>query len=228
VTDEVDPTLSEEEYWEQEATKLRRTGLAEIRSKAEKWETTIGTLLGIIGVVSFVEGPKKLSELERWPAQWVLIGGVALAAALAFLAIILAAKAAQGIPKHFDVLTGPALAQLNAESAENAASDLKRSRYLAIAATAVLATGTLLAWGYGLAKDTEEKVSALVVTGDGAVSCGQLKDQGSQGLALVDEDKTTILKLTSNVQQLQVVTACPPAPTASPTSTSLPSPNPSP
>jgi MFS family permease len=152
---EVDPTLPEEEYWDREATKLGRTGLADIRSQAEKWQTTISALLGVIGVVAFVEGPKKLSELEHWPDQWVLIFGVALAAGLALWAIRLAAAAAQGVPKHFEVLDGPELASYNAESAETAASDLKWSRRFAMFGAGVLIFGTLLAWFLGLTKDED-------------------------------------------------------------------------
>lgn len=207
-----DPLLPEREYWRRQATTLRRTGLSQIRLTAEKWQATIAALLGVIGVVAFVEGPKTLDELERWPEQWILILGVALAAVLAFFAITLAALAAQGVPRHFQQLTAPELARINSAAAGRAASDLMWSRRLAIAAGAILIGGTLLAWGWGLAGDDDEKKTrAIIVTGDGAALCGTLSNQGSEGLALVDDAGATILNLATGVAQVEVVSDCPKA-----------------
>jgi hypothetical protein len=190
------------------ATRRRRTALDDVRAVAGKWETTIGTLLGIIGVVAFIEGPDKLADMPD-AAQWVLIVTVAIAAGLALGAVILAALAAQGTPRRFRTLTGRTLARTSAAAAETAVRNLNVSRGLAIAAASLLVAGTLVAWGVGISQSDDEKTAPNVVveTVSGALRCGVLAVEG-EGVGLVNAEKTPIV-LDGVVTLLEVVDACP-------------------
>jgi len=89
-----DPNRRDAEYWESQATLARRSALHRLQEIAGKWETAIGTLLGIFVAVAFVQGPNKLDELNSGGAQLTLIVLVLVAAALAAAATYFAALAA--------------------------------------------------------------------------------------------------------------------------------------
>src|SRR5579872_7036465 len=85
------------DLWITQAQKADTNQLATVQSTAEKWGATITALTGVFGLIALVRGVNDVSKLQ---APWDTVGTLALLLALlgAFVAIGLAALAAQGTP----------------------------------------------------------------------------------------------------------------------------------
>jgi hypothetical protein len=204
--------IPEGQYWENEATKQRRTGLARVRGTAEKWQASIATLLGVFGIVAFVQGPDKLADFQK-PVQIALVVIIGATAVFASVAVLLAALAAQGVPRRYPTLTGRQLADQNDRVARRTVLLLNWSRGLALAAAVLLVAGTVAAWVITLTTEKKDpEPTAIVVTSSGLAQCGKLvRSAGTQELVLVDSAGNTLIQLDTGVVSVTPVDACPKA-----------------
>jgi len=200
------PIPDEDDWrWEREATDLRHSSLTTVRSVAEKWAGSIAALLGVFSVAAVVKGPEKLADIENGPLQITLILLVGVAAASAFVAILLAALAAQGLPRVVDVLDGVILKAWSQQRARLAIRLLFWSRIVAATAALLIIASALIAWADVAVAGGEQKAaqSVLVVDSSGKVFCGEI--QGTDG-ALRFAGQTDPLK---DVISLLLVDTCP-------------------
>lgn len=168
-----------DQYWEEQATTLRRDGLSRLRGQAEKWQTALTALLGVVGAVALFEAPTKLGELP-WLTALLLVLVSLVAIALILLAIRDASDVAVGIPDNFISVGGPGLEQWTFEQADSALSKLKASRNKGYAAVTLLVLGFALIWLLSIPwNPTSAPVRVLAIT-NGTVVCGELTANGDE------------------------------------------------
>lgn len=139
------PSTEDSRRWQDEADDLRHTALQDIRASAEKWASSISALIGVFSVVAFVKGRDTFANLE--PAARNASAALVIAATVcAASAVALAAFAAQGWPRTFDVLSGDVLANWYQRQLGRAVWSFRISRFLALASAIVLVSAVTLTW----------------------------------------------------------------------------------
>jgi hypothetical protein len=192
--------------WDDEATALRHTALADVRGVAEKWGATVAALLGVFGIVVFAKGPSTLTDVPGKDAYAVLVLAV-LAVAAAAAATYLGALAAQGTPENLDNLNGWTLKQLYKDRLPIAIGRLKKSRALTLAAALLILSAVVIAWLAALhGRGKTEGQSVLVTSVQGRVMCGKLKL--IDGKLVLEFGKGANQPL-EGVRQVVTVAACP-------------------
>jgi hypothetical protein len=180
------PATISDAKWEERAEELSFDALPNVRATAEKWAGTIATVLAIFGIVTLVKGPQDVTKVEGsfWLAAnetWtiVLLG---IAVACAVLATLLAASAAYGQPADFRFV-GEEVRRLYREEARSAASKLRTSRRLAVAAVIFLAVAVGVTW-LNTPQQPATLSKTLVVDKTGIRACGDL--QAGRGGGVID------------------------------------------
>ncbi len=200
-------TDPDDRKWEREASALSHTSLVEVRETAKNWAASIGALLGVVGTITFVKGEDTFAKLDTTQgnfAFWLLVATALLAAA----AIGLATFAAQGTPQRYDSLDGWTLSKITRERTRRATELLLWSRVLAIIAAVAVFAGFAITWQAGIATEEEsDGVSALVVTADGSVRCGELQTNDDGTLVLIVGEKALGVQDGNGVD---VIEECPP------------------
>lgn len=193
----------EDYYWESQIDELRRTGLKSVRENAAKWQGTIAAFLGVFGAVAFIKGPGTFKDLGVDDAISIgLVGVVFLAAVLAFAAIYLTARTAQGIPRvHY--MTGDELKAWTQRTAARSIRSLAIARKLTLIAGLLVLGGALAVVALALTQPAPS-VRAIVKRSDGPVLCGVL--QRSSGVQLVVGGQTIDL---TRADDIEVVARCP-------------------
>jgi hypothetical protein len=133
----------EAEYWETQASALRRTALDRIRTSAEKMQASLATMLGVAGAVTFLAGPSKLNELDLSSQERLFLAAIAvISAALALLSIGACVLVSQGEPRTLAAANGEAVQRWHREAARRASALFGAARVTAIVAAALLIVGT--------------------------------------------------------------------------------------
>jgi hypothetical protein len=167
---------------EADVEQARKDEIPSLRSAAEKWGQTVSTLLGLLGIAGFIKGRE---QIDRLPHEWGVVFGVL--ALLAFVAgavaVLSAARAAQGVPK---VIKGDGQCRKLAKARETLAEDTRNrlaASQLALAvALTCLGLAVAISW-YVPAKNIEKSPNFLVVQ-DRGIYCGELQrgQDGALGL----------------------------------------------
>jgi hypothetical protein len=198
-------TNPDDRQWEQEAAKLAHTALADVRESAKNWAASIGALLGIGGTIAVLKGEEAFSKLgptEGNIAFWLAI----LAFALTGVATILATFAAQGTPQRYESVDGWTLSKVSRERASKATGRLLWSRVFTVLAAIAVFVSFGLAWEAGIASDEPSTTSAIVVTDEGTVRCGELEAAADGALSVVAGEETLTVAKNSDVD---TVDSCP-------------------
>lgn len=185
---------------DEEAAKLARGSVDAIRGSAEKWVGTISTLVGVFGTVFIFAGPDALAKLKPESLREFVFWALAIAALLAFGAILTGALAAQGVPKHWAAWNGSALRAYVVKEGKSARELLTASRWLGSIAAVIVLAGGLIATYQTLSDPASSPTKALVVTDDGTVICGVL--------AAGDDGTTKVAGQTVNAREITIVSAC--------------------
>lgn len=188
--------------WAKKAEDLQLNSLERIKSVSEKWLGTIASLTGVFGIIALIKGPSDISELSSgFRASVVIL--LIIAVVSTFLAIILAALAAQGIPK-FVWATGSVIKKAYAQEADKALYRLNWSRFLVIPAVITIGLAIGLTW-YGTWNTPSKPTKYIAIYSTGEVMCGQLANSQGQ-LALMDDNNIRVLE---NIESLNTVDSCP-------------------
>ena len=132
-----------DEKWSEKAQEAELEALPTLRSTAEKWAATVGTLAGLFSTVAILTGPDELTKVAD--SVRVLVASLVLAAVLAAAAAVaLASLAAQGGSESI-VPTGPEYADLSAKEVQRARDLLAWSRWITVAILPLLGIAFLLA-----------------------------------------------------------------------------------
>jgi len=193
--------------WEDEAVDSVHKQLAEVRTTATAWGTAISSLLGVFTLVAFIKGPDTFTGVKGGEAKAAALL-VLLAAVFAAVAVLLAALAAQGVPRHAALLDGWELRHQTGKRAQAAAVQLGWSRVLGVGAALIVLASIGLTWLAAL-RESESSSSTqkvLLVSSAGDVSCGTLVKHGS-GLGLKQADGSIVAAAGS--RQVVKVDACP-------------------
>lgn len=202
-TDPIDgesTSVTEDEWrWEAEATQLRHEALTNIRKSAEHWSVTVTALVGIFGATSFIVGPQQLADVGDPVWRTVALVAVLLAIVATACAAVLAALAAQGVPRSIDILDGAALREQTRLGVMRASERLTRSRLTAVVGlmSILVATGVVVFAGAG-----GGKAQMIVRFQDGGVSCG-VATKADDGALLLNGRRLV------RVEQFAVVENCP-------------------
>jgi hypothetical protein len=165
--------------WQKRADDLEFSTLPSLRSAAQKWAATVGSLTGVLGIAALVKGPSDLTKvrgslhLVGCSIPWVGVLGVllGLAVSAATVSIVLAALAAQGSPQEFR-FAGDELRRRYRAATTRTAAQLTWSRSLAITSVPLLAAAVAVLW-YATPRESAPQ-PVLVTTTAGATYCGQL------------------------------------------------------
>ena len=122
--------------WEAAATAAQVSALKDARDLAAKWGATIGTLLGVFGIVAFAQGPSALTDVPGRAAYVVLVL-ILLATLAAGSALYTAALAAEATPAILAPFNGWTLKHLYADRIPTVFEKLRLSRALALSAAAL-------------------------------------------------------------------------------------------
>jgi hypothetical protein len=203
---------SEQRLAHERRKQLRQESLVVARSTAEKWAGTSVALLAALGFATIVQGGKQIRSLDE-PYEYYVAAGVLCSLALAVLAILFAAIAAQGSsPTAMTKLTATELLTYEEDEAEKAAEKLSVSRRLLGLATilVIAAVGFL----FYAPTDDEDPTQVLVVTGDGTVVCGELQsDVGRGEIRIKPEGQLSdVVVATGDLLSLDSVASCPKQP----------------
>ncbi|MEU5683527.1 hypothetical protein [Streptomyces venezuelae] len=154
----------------EEARRLLDEELSRVRQQAESWRNGLAALLALLTTVGVVKGPDSIQGLTAGTRRTVgilLLGGLALAALGAFLAM----RAAFGMPRRR--LAEASLEELLVRQrtvTRRAVTDLRRAIVAGFTALAAVTAAVGLTW-YG------ERVAApgfRVVETSGTARCGEL------------------------------------------------------
>jgi hypothetical protein len=194
------------QYWQEQATKLRREGLKDLRAMAEKWQTALVALLGIFGTIALFEAPTKLAELDLLPAI-ALVAIAFVAIGLALRSLWNASHVAIGIPEGFIGMGGPGLEQWTYEESIASLAKLHTARWQGVGALAALLVGFAIVWLLNLPPaNPQTTVNVLTVDGAGEIACGKLVRDGSSFTLETSEGKAIDLGAVTSVTVTQ---ACP-------------------
>lgn len=160
--------------WQEAADDAATGALGSLRASAEKWSSTLATLLALGGTVFVLKGPATLAEVPNEAWRIVIFIGMAVSGLLAGIAVLLAAMAAQGsTPKLFTNWNGPTLERETTIRTEKAALQLRAARCLGmLAAVVVFVAGAIGVW-FGVTPNASPQ-SVVVVVKSGAIYCGEL------------------------------------------------------
>jgi hypothetical protein len=161
-------------YWAGKASDAHHNVMDTVQASAGKWQAAIAAFLGAYATIGFVVGPTTIGYLPSSSWKYVILAVLGLAGLIAFVAVILANKAAEGFPRVEQDLpmTGP-------QMAANALAGAKQSRKLlrkAIAAAAV-AGGLAILGSYGILANgilTSPSAPSAVLSTRFGVFCGTL------------------------------------------------------
>lgn len=186
------------QYWEEQATTLRRNGLERLRSQADKWQTALTALLGVFGAVALFEAPTKLGELP-WLMGLGLVLVSLVAIGLILLAIRNASDVAIGIPAGFTAMGGPRLEQWNHEQAVKALDKIHTSRKQGFAAVGILVVGFALVWLFSIPWNPSPAPVRVLAIEKGQVLCGELTPAGDDLRLKLPSGKVIELRKVSEV-----------------------------
>jgi hypothetical protein len=152
--------------WDDRAADLAFNELPNLRTAAERWVASLGTVLGVFGVVLVVKGPADIAKIQN-DVLYVLAGVLLAAAATSALtAIILGAFAAQGSPREVERYTGEYIRTRYRHEARLAAKQLRLSRLAAIVAVVLLGGAIGVTW-YGTPRTPITETSGSVALNGG-------------------------------------------------------------
>lgn len=188
--------------WAKKAEDLQLNSLERIKSTSEKWLGTISSLTGVFGIVALIKGPSDISQLSSG-LRFFVVGMVILAVISTFLSIILAALAAQGVPKKMWA-TGSVIRDVYTQEADKALFRLNWSRFLVIPAVIALGLAIISTW-IGTWSTLSEPTNYVVIYKNGDVVCGHLASNKNK-LILVGNNGPKILK---NIKSIDIIKHCP-------------------
>jgi hypothetical protein len=198
--------------WEERADTLSFNALSNVRSTAEKWTTTIASVLAIFSVVALVKGPEDVTKVEgdfgpfaneTWAV--IFIGGAVICAAVA---TILAANAAYGLPGRFR-FTGENVRELHRVDTAKSALALAWARFLSFGAVGFLMLAVAITW-LATPEKPEPASSVLVVREVGRPFCGVLQASAPGTIGVLEKgSKTPRVVGVDEVVALTAVAACP-------------------
>lgn len=199
---------SQDQYdrkWAEKAQELEFSSLDRVKAAAEKWATSLAALTGVFGIITLIKGPEDISKLTS-PCQVAVGVALLLAVVCAFSSILLAALAAQGIPKR-NWYSGPVVRKKSGLAADRAAKYLFWSRVLVAPVVIALAVAIGTTWFGDRPPDSKSRSAVLAVQRSGAVLCGQLMADERGNVALKVKDQSlTILK---EVESIAMIEKCP-------------------
>jgi hypothetical protein len=198
-----DVAAPEDREWERRRAELVANALPDIRSAAEKWGATIAALTGVLGISSLIGGRDALAKLTD-DTRLIVAIAFGIAAALAALATILAALAAQGTPQTATGSTAEFRTKYE-KAIGNASSRLGWSRALTIGALLALAVavGFML---FGDSKPSEDTQAVVVVREEGTPACGTLSRSEGGELELTVNDNPESLDAVTSITPVE---SCP-------------------
>jgi hypothetical protein len=166
------PATEEQEwkYWDDEATKLRRSQLKTVQTSATKWSALLTALLGVFGTVAFAGGLSSIDELKSpWATTAKIITTVA--AGLAVIAIVCMSYAAGGLRlTAIGSLGGPFLKRRSTALTHKSLILLNLGRICAVlSAAAVLAGSFMVLW----APTADAPASRVIARFQNASYCGR-------------------------------------------------------
>jgi hypothetical protein len=179
-------------------------GLASVRGVATAWGASITALLGVFTGVAILKGPDSVTTIGGWQAQvaaWLILG----AAAVALVAVLLCALAAQGVPRWRDDLDAWTYRDSVRRRAMRATTQLEWSRYLVVFVLLLVFIAMGITWLTAAASAREKAPqNAIVVTTTG-VECG---------IALTKDGFVTLqvdgaARRLKDVKAVQLVDKCP-------------------
>jgi hypothetical protein len=177
VTLEEDPSESPADLeWEQQVHHAQFEALPTLRSSADKWTATVGTLVGLFGTAVLVAGPKTITDVSPAARGW-LAGLVVLTVVAATVAVALASLAAQGGSKSI-MPTGPEYRRLMSEEVHRARNLLAASRWITIGGVLGLLALTVLVAMLNPKPDQSAEQNVLVTYLAGGAArqvCGTLQ-----------------------------------------------------
>lgn len=198
--------MQEEEYWEQRAADLSRTGLDTIRASATTWASVTATLFGIVGTVGLIKAPDAIEKVGD-PAKTAVTGLVLLAAVAGVASVIATGLASRGPITRVSPLTGLRLAAWTRKATGKARQRLVFGQVAGVLAALLLLAGGLVGTIAAATADPKTTKAWFVVRTADAVECGVLVRTKS-GLTLEDGEGNEVLDLSSGVRDISQVTSC--------------------
>lgn len=167
----------DELFWRDRLQAKRRSAPEDVRASAAKWEASLTAFLGVFAAVSFLVGPKTLTDVER---DFALFGisVIGIAFAVALYARVMLADVANATPVYGRALTPLQYRAKSWEAAEAGAEKLRRSRELAIWAAVIVAVGTSVV-AYGAVEEKPAATPKAMVRTTTETLCGELSTDES-------------------------------------------------
>ena len=198
----------EDPKWHKKAQEAQLEALPKMRSIAEKWAATVGTIVGIFGTAALISAPS-ISDIAP-TARVAVVTTIACTVGIAAIAVILASLAAQGGSGQIPP-TGPEYKKLAAEETQRARNLLNVSRVLTMVALVPLLIAIIVAFTNPKPESSQQTVSVTYqMAGAGARTiCGTLQESGS-GIKVrpAKEGKADISLPLSKVITITPVKAC--------------------
>jgi hypothetical protein len=188
--------------WEKLAKGLTDDPLQHTRDVAGKWVAILSALVGLSTVFGLIQGRDALSKLSL-VSQIALVIVFILALLASVIAIYLAALASEGTP-GFVPLDEKNFNSWYRNSTNQAISQFRRSRQLALVSVILVVIGLGITW-FGPGQPATG-TSILVVQKSGTVVCGTLTKDKAGNLLLTSNGQTIVL---NDVVSLNVVPTCP-------------------
>jgi small-conductance mechanosensitive channel len=186
--------------------------LEAVRSSATKWQTTLTTILGLLGLGSIL-GRDDVQALSSGDREVVIVALV-VAVSSAVLALVFMTKASAGLPRL--IFKSTAAQRMNVQdqakktSGEKAA-DAAVNIFVSLVFTAVSIAASLVSVGYLWAAPDATKPSSvkLTVNVDGVTSsyCGAVTEGSAGGLTLTPGANTSTAS-TFTPSQIRSITPC--------------------
>jgi F0F1-type ATP synthase membrane subunit a len=187
----------EDEFWQRQLQNRIVTALSDVRSAADKWVTTISALTGVFAIAAIIKGPSDFTKLGG-VAEWAVAILLGLATILAFVAIYLAALAAQGVPQ--EVSTGTeGFYGIYRRWVNEAAGRLKWSRIITVVVAVLIAIAIATTW---VGTPQAGAPSYLMIQKAGTVACGTL-GKDSAGTLTINNVKAV------DIQSIKPINSCP-------------------
>ena len=201
--------MDDQRYWIKKADEAKDEQLERLRKAAENWRTGLGGLTALLAVLGTLKGRDAIQALSSSGRVWagVLLG-------LGFLTLLtgmlVAMRAAFGLPMGQEYLTVPAVRARTLELYRTIPTRIKASRILFVAGVGCVALAVALSW-YDPGPPTKPLI-ALEIRGESQAICGMLEgtSDGLLTLVLVDvvgQEQTRAIPL-SEVAELNVVAKC--------------------
>jgi hypothetical protein len=194
------PSPPDQAAWDKAEVDFRIGSLAAVRSAAEKWTATIGTLLGLFGVVAVIGGPGELKDIASADDRSTVLTLTIWAGVLAGVAVLAGAIAAQGAPWKTWSSGGTSYRAYVKSRAQVSTWLLWVSRGLGVLAAGLVFAAGLVALNSAVASKPASATTVLVVTEGGELRCGALGEQN--GGVTVDG------QVVSDVREVMVVDSC--------------------